>query len=105
MNKTEGLFIPHKAHKQNPPPYQHKVCVCPSETFHTLYPVFSIVAFRKITSAEQTIRSCISSYVELSAKGTARSVSESDRVSDGVGSWQSILLHFFEGSRTAFAAS
>jgi hypothetical protein len=26
MNKTVGLFIPDKAHKQNLPPYQHKVC-------------------------------------------------------------------------------
>jgi hypothetical protein len=49
--------------------------------------------------------SCISSYVESSAKGTARSVSESYGVSDGVGSQQTLLFCLLEGPRRAFNVS
>jgi len=49
--------------------------------------------------------SCFSSSVESSAKGTVSSVSESDRMSDGVGSRQTLLFCHFEGPRVAFDAS
>ena len=49
--------------------------------------------------------SCSSSSVESSAKGTVSSVSESDRMSDGVGSRQTLLFCHFEGPRVAFDAS
>jgi hypothetical protein len=49
--------------------------------------------------------SCSSSSVELSVKGTSRSVSESDGMSDGVGSRQTLLFCHFEGPRRAFNAS
>ena len=49
------MFIPDNAHKQNLPPYQHKVCARPSEIFHTSYPVFSIAVLRETTSREHTI--------------------------------------------------
>jgi hypothetical protein len=39
------------------------------------------------------------SSVELSARGTASSLSESDGVSDGVGSRQTLLFRLFEGPR------
>jgi len=52
--------------------------VQPSEILGTLYPLFYIAFFRETTSTELTIASCSSSSVESSAKGTVRSVSESE---------------------------
>jgi len=46
-----------------------------------------------------------SSSIESSVKGTARSVSESDGVSDRVGSWQTHVFRSFEGPRRTFDAS
>ena len=48
--------------------------------------------------------SCSFSSVESSAKGTVRSVSESDGLSDEVGSRQTTLFRPFEGPRRAFVA-
>ena len=48
------MFIPDRFHKQNRPPYQHKVCG-PSEIFRTACPLFYIVVFRQATSTEHTI--------------------------------------------------
>jgi hypothetical protein len=57
------------------------------KTFRISYLVFSIVVFRETTGREQKSASFSSpSSVESSAKGTASSVSETDGVSDGVGS-------------------
>ena len=80
-------------------------CVRPSETFHTSYLVFSIVVFRETTSTEHTISVCSSSpSIESSEKGTARSVSESDGVSDRTRSRQTLLVRLFEGPRREFDA-
>jgi hypothetical protein len=50
MKKT--AFIPDKAHKQNLPPYQHKVCAI----FRTSYPLFYIVVCRETTGTEHNQR-------------------------------------------------
>ena len=49
--------------------------------------------------------SCSSSSVESSAKGTVRSVSESDGVTDEAGFRQTTLFCLSEGPRRAFDAS
>ena len=46
-----------------------------------------------------------SSSVESSAKGTVSSVSQTDVVTDGVGSRKTLLCRLFEGPRRAFDAS
>jgi hypothetical protein len=53
QTKNKTVFIPDKAHKQNLPPYQHKMCA-QSETFCTSYPLFCSVVFRETTSTEHT---------------------------------------------------
>jgi hypothetical protein len=82
----------------------HSVCV------HLKYFTYCILSSPLRSSEKRPVQnkqsaSCISSYVESSAKGTARSVSESDGVSDGVGSRQTLLFRRFEGPRRAFDAS
>ena len=80
-------------------------CVRPSEIFCTSYLVFSIVVFRETTSTEHKSASCSSSpSIESSAKGTVRSVSESDGVSDGAGSRKTLFFRLFEGPRRALDA-
>jgi hypothetical protein len=64
-----------------------------------------IMVFREKTVKNIQPASFSSSPVESSAKGTARSVSEYDGVSDGVGSRKTLLFRPFEGTRRAFDAS
>jgi len=81
-------------------------CVRPSEIFRTWYPLFYFLVFRETPSAVQNTQSAYcSSSVESSSKGTDRSVSEFDGVSDGVRSRQTLLFRLFEGPRRAFDAS
>jgi len=72
--------------------------VRPSEIFCTSRPLFSV-------EKRPVPASCSSSSAESSSKGTARSVSESDGVSDEVGSRQNLLFRLFEGPKGAFDAS
>ena len=51
QNKSKTVFIPDMAHKQNLPPYQHKVCV----PIWNISRIVSIVVFRETTSTEHTI--------------------------------------------------
>jgi hypothetical protein len=79
--------------------------VRPSETFRTSYPLFSIAVFRKTTSAEQTISVMHLFLLRIVSERTVRSMSETDGLSDGVGSRQTLLFRLFEGPRRAFGAS
>jgi hypothetical protein len=103
MNKTVGPFIPEKAHKIFL--HTNTNCMCPSETFCASYPIFSIVVFRKMTSAEQTVSVTYLFLCQIVSERTARSLSESDGVSDGDGSWQTLLFRLFDGPRKAFSTS
>ena len=98
------MFIPDKAHKQNLPPYQHKVRAPIWNISHIIQssPLWS---YEKRPVQNTQSASCSSSSVRSSAKGTARSVSECYGVSDGVGSQQTLLFRLFEGPRRAFDAS
>ena len=99
------MFIPDKADKQNLPPYKHKVC---APIWNILHGVSTLLncGLRETTSTEHTQSvSCFSSSLESSGKGIVRSVSESDGVSDRVGSWQTLLFRLFEGPRRTFDVS
>ena len=80
-------------------------CVRPSETFHTSYLLLSMWSSEKRPVQNTQSASCSSSSVELSAKGTARSVSERVGVSDGVWFSQTLLFRLFGGPRRTFNAS
>ena len=103
QRKNKTVFIPDKAHKQNLPPYQHKVC----EPIWNISHIVSVLLHCGLQRNDKYIthyqRS--SSSVESPAKGTVRSVSESDGVTDEVGSRQTTLFCLFEGPRRAFDAS
>ena len=98
------MFIPDKAHKQNLPPYQHSVCAHLKYFTHRIHSS-TLWSLEKRTVRNTQSASCSSSSVESSAKGTVRSVSESNGVLDGVGSRQTTLFRLFEGPRRAFDAS
>jgi hypothetical protein len=99
--KNNTVFIPDKAQKQNLPPYQHKVCAPICNILHTV----SAPLHSGLQRNDQcrTHDQCLSS-VESSARETGSSVSESDGVSDGDGSRQTLLFHLFEGPGRAFDA-
>jgi hypothetical protein len=81
-------------------------CVRPSKIFRISYPVFSLWSSEKRPVQNTQSASCSSSSsVESSSRGTASSVSQSDGVSDGVGSRQTLIFLLFEGPRTAFDSS
>jgi len=102
QTKNKTVFIPDKAHKQNLPPAQ-SVCVHLKYFAHRIH--FSPLWSSEKRSVQYTQwGSCYSSSVESSAKGTARSVSESHGVSDGVGSRQTLLFRLFEGRRALNAS-
>jgi hypothetical protein len=99
MNKTVGLFIPDQAHKK-------KSSSIPAQSVcaHLKHLAQRIQSSPLWSSEKRPVQnkqsaSCISSYVQSSTKGTARSVSESDGVSDGVGSWHTLLFRLFEGPK------
>ena len=73
QRNKKAVFNPEKSHKQNPPPYQHKVC-------EPILNISHIVSTHLHCGLQRNDHS-----VESLAKGTVRSVSESDGVSDGVG--------------------
>jgi hypothetical protein len=91
--KNKTVFIPGKANKQNFLQYfAHRI--------HSS-PLWS----SEKRPVQNTQSASFSSSVESSARGTASSVSESDGVSDVVGSHQTFLFLLFEGTRRAFDAS
>jgi len=103
QTKNKILCLPDKVHKQNLPPTQ-SMC---AQLKHFAHPIHSSALWSSEKRPVQSTQSasCSSSSVESSAKGTARSVSESDGVSGGVGSRQTVLFRLFEGPRRAFSAS
>jgi len=97
QTKNKTLFIHEKAHKQS-------VCAhlkCFAHRIHSS-PLWSLEK-RPVQYTQSA--SCSSLFVESPAKGTARSVSESDGVTGGDGSRQTLLFRCFEGPRRAFDAS
>jgi hypothetical protein len=104
--ENNTVFNPDKTHKQNLPPYQHKVCAPIWNVSHIVSTLLHCGLQRndQYRTRNQRLPAPQSPSVESSAWGTASSVSESDGVSDGVGSWQTLLFDLFEGLRTAFDA-
>jgi len=101
------VFILDKFHKQNLLPYQDKACAMCA---HLKYFAQRIHSSPQRSSEKRPVQytqssSCSSSSLESSAKGTDRSVSESDGVSDGAGSRQTLLFRLFEGPTREFNAS
>ena len=91
------MFIHDKAHRQS-------VCAHLKCFIHRIHSS-QLWSSEKWPVHNTQSASCSSSSVESSATRTARSASESDGVSNGVGSQQTLFFRLFEGPRRAFDAS
>jgi hypothetical protein len=105
QTNSNTVFIPYKAHKQNLPLHQYKVCAPICNISHTVSTLLHCDPEKRSVQNIQSATCSSSSSVELSVRGTASSMSKSDGVSDGVGSWQTLLFRLFEGPRRTFDAS
>jgi hypothetical protein len=105
QTNSNTVFIPYKAHKQNLPLHQHKVCAPICNISHTVSTILHCGPEKRSVQNIQSAPCSSSSSVKLSVRGTASSVSKSDGVSDGVGSRQTLLFCLFEGPRRAFNTS
>jgi hypothetical protein len=67
-----------------------------------MYPLFSIVVFREMTTTQHTISVLFLVLFSRILSGAASSMSESEGVSGGAGFRQTLLFRLFEGPRRAF---
>jgi hypothetical protein len=105
MNRTVGLFIPNKAHKQNLPPYQHKVCAPIWNISHIVSSLLhcGLQNNDKCRTNYQSHVSLLTSNRQRKKQlGQCLNLMEWQTV---VGFRQNILFRVFEGPRGEFDAS